>query len=280
MACWRASPRSLRPRSATAVLANLRALLAASLQVAGGRFVTPYAFVRALKAGGVMAPASHADDAVRLLTIHGAKGLEAHAVVLLDTDTAPSAADTMGVLVDWPAEAAQPDAFFFVSSEARPPVCAQATLDTERGQRQREELNALYVAMTRARDTLVVSSIEPHRAAPGSWWQRLVGCAAPQVVASPALCRYLVAVAAALPQIRAPDAARSCRCLRPRFAVAQIGEREGTADDLRCGPDRQGHAPSAGMGQHRRAATQAVRREFALDAGAGAARCATWRAAS
>ncbi|MHB1248817.1 MAG: PD-(D/E)XK nuclease family protein, partial [Polaromonas sp.] len=40
--------------------------------------------------------------------------------------------------------------------------------------RKREELNALYVAMTRARGTLVISSIEPHRATTDSWWQRLL----------------------------------------------------------------------------------------------------------
>ena len=40
-------------------------------------------------------------------------------------------------------------------------------------ERQREELNALYVALTRARHTLAISSIEPYRAAERSWWQRL-----------------------------------------------------------------------------------------------------------
>ncbi len=168
--------------SREAVLSNLRALLAAALEVAGGRFVTPYAFVRALKAGAVMAPATVVDDAVRLLTVHGAKGLEAGVVLLLDTDTPPRAAETMGVLVDWPAEAAQPSKFFFLRSEARPPVCAVPTRDTEWLQRQREELNALYVAMTRARDTLVLSCIAAHREAPGSWWQRLVELAQPTAV--------------------------------------------------------------------------------------------------
>ena len=45
------------PTQRDAVLANLRALLEATLQVGGGRYATPYAFVRALKAGGVQAPA-------------------------------------------------------------------------------------------------------------------------------------------------------------------------------------------------------------------------------
>ena len=163
-----------------AVLSNLRALLSAALQVDGGRYATPYAFVRALKAGGLQAPAAVNPGAVRLLTIHGAKGLEAEAVLLLDTDTAPRNADSMSVLVDWPGTAAAPVKFVFLTSESRPPVCALKALQEELAARQREELNALYVAMTRAKTTLAVSSIEPYREAPHSWWQRVCEVAQPQ----------------------------------------------------------------------------------------------------
>jgi len=156
-----------------AVLANLRALLGVSLQLGGGRFATPYTFVRALKAGGVQAPAAVLDDAVRLLTIHGAKGLEAQAVLLLDTDTSPRNSDTMSVLVDWPGEAAVPRKFIFLASESRPPACAANTLQIEVTERQREELNALYVAITRAKHTLAISSIEPAKLPERSWWARL-----------------------------------------------------------------------------------------------------------
>lgn len=156
-----------------AVLANLSALLAVSLQLDGGRFATPYAFVRALKSGGVLAPATVNPQALRLLTVHGAKGLEAQLVLLLDTDTPERNADTMGVLIDWPGEAAWPSKFVFLASESQPPACSMATLATERLERQREELNALYVALTRARRTLAISSIAPYRSAERSWWQRL-----------------------------------------------------------------------------------------------------------
>lgn len=164
-----ASPAALRTR----VVANLRALLAAALQVDGGRFLTPYALVRALKAGSTRAPAMASTNAVRLLTVHGAKGLEAPVVLLLDTDAAPAPAETMGVLVDWPGEAEAPERFTFLAREKQPPLCNAAALQAEQLARQREELNTLYVAMTRARQTLVMSSIEPHRAGGHSWWQRL-----------------------------------------------------------------------------------------------------------
>ena len=161
------------PSQRDTVLANLRAVLGVSLQLGGGRYATPYAFVRALKAGGVLAPPVVASQAVRLLTVHGAKGLEAHTVLLLDTDSPERKAETMGVLVDWPGESPAPVRFVFLASESQPPACAVDALSAERREREREELNTLYVAMTRARHTLAVSSIEPYQASGRSWWSRL-----------------------------------------------------------------------------------------------------------
>ncbi|APW38390.1 DNA helicase UvrD [Rhodoferax koreense] len=155
------------------VLANLRALLGTALQLDGARYATPYGLVRALKAGGVKAPVSADVNAVRLLTVHGAKGLEARLVLLLDTDAAASKAETMGVLVEWPGEAAAPERLVFLASETRPPACTVAAVRTEQAARQREELNAMYVAMTRARQMLAISSVQPRHAVEGSWWQRL-----------------------------------------------------------------------------------------------------------
>ena len=156
-----------------AVQANLRALLAASLQHDGGRYLTPYAFVRAMKKGGVRAPGRADAQAVRMLTVHGAKGLEADCVLLLDTDTRPQKAETMGVLVDWPGEQTVPSAFVFLASESNPPPSAEAALAAEQQARSREELNMLYVAMTRAKHCLALSSVLPGNSAPGSWWNRL-----------------------------------------------------------------------------------------------------------
>ena len=156
-----------------AVLGNLRALLGVALALDGGRFATPYSLVRALKAGGLLAPLSLQPNAVRLLTIHGAKGLEAEAVLLLDTDTVDRNPDSMTVLIDWPGQSPAPEKFVFLVSEKRPPICAQAVLAQEQMARGREELNALYVAMTRARSMLVISSVAPHRETTHSWWQRL-----------------------------------------------------------------------------------------------------------
>ena len=155
------------------VLANLRALLACALQQDGGRYLTPYAFVRAMKKGGMAAPGRADAQAVRLLTVHGAKGLEAHSVLLLDTDARGKKAETMAVLVDWPGEQALPRRFIFLASESRPPASAQDTLAAEMTERQREELNTLYVAVTRAKQCLALSCVQASGANPDSWWARL-----------------------------------------------------------------------------------------------------------
>ncbi len=165
------------------VLVRLRALLSAVLELDGARYATPYGVVRALKAGGLGSPAVVADaeqgGAVRLLTVHGAKGLEASVVVVLDTDAPPAAADNMTVLVDWPGEAPAPEQFVFLTSETRPAPSARDLVLREQTARQREELNGLYVALTRARHRLVLSSAQPYRDSGRSWWKRVQPLCAP-----------------------------------------------------------------------------------------------------
>jgi ATP-dependent helicase/nuclease subunit A len=173
--CVAAAPTTLRDLTRV----NLQALLVAALQVDGARYATPYAFVRALRAGGAPAPVQAESDAVQLLTVHGAKGLQARLVLLLDTDAPQQRAQTMSVLLDWPGEDAAPRSLIFLASESRVPPSARVALERELRERQREELNALYVALTRTKQRLVLSSVQPHQSSNGSWWQRLQpGCVA------------------------------------------------------------------------------------------------------
>ena len=165
-----AVPAEQRPMALDAI----DAVLAQSLMLDGARYATPYGFVRALKRRVVKALAPLRADAVRLMTIHGAKGLEADTVFVMDADPeAPRTAMTT-LLIDWPVESERPARCAFVYSEARCPPSLAGLLAVEMQAREREAMNALYVAMTRARHRLVFSATAPLLPGAGaSWWQRL-----------------------------------------------------------------------------------------------------------
>ena len=164
---------------------TLDALLWQSLQLDGGRHATPYGFVRALKRRPLTLPASAAPGTVQLMTIHGAKGLEAENVFLVDGLPEPPRPATASLLVDWPADADAPRRCAFLASEARCPPSLRVLLEEERAGRQREELNGLYVAITRAKRRLVVSATQPHGSPPQPGpWQRLADAGVPEWPAS------------------------------------------------------------------------------------------------
>ena len=58
---------------------------------------------------------------MQLLTVHGAKGLEARVVFVMDADPEAAGAETATLLVDWPVDAEHPRRCAFVYSEARCP---------------------------------------------------------------------------------------------------------------------------------------------------------------
>lgn len=152
----------------------VEALLALALELDGGRYAGLYGFVRALKSRALKLAAPAEPDAVQLLTVHGAKGLEAKVVILMDAEAGPARAESMALAISWPVLEAVPRTVAFLVSEAKPPPSLQALLDDEKDQRQREELNALYVAMTRARHRLLLSRTPAKRqASSGTWWTRV-----------------------------------------------------------------------------------------------------------
>ena len=149
------------------VLANLDGFLNLSLALSGGRYPSLPRFLDELrelrrKAGqdGPDEPPAAAGDAVRLSTIHGAKGLEAPVVFLIKADQTGGGDSPYGVVLDWPPEADAPAHFsLHGSAEWRGPG-RDDLFTQERQQAERERLNLLYVAMTRARQALFISGVE------------------------------------------------------------------------------------------------------------------------
>ena len=200
------------PEQRHAALDAIDAVLGQALMLDGARYATPYAFVRSLKRRILKAPSPARPDAVRLMTIHGAKGLEADTVFIMDADPEAPRTELTTLLVDWPVESERPVRCAFVYSEARCPPSLAVLLAGEQQAREREAMNALYVAMTRARHRLVVSATAPQQPVAGpSWWQRLEPVATPwrpQATGSTGAGQRIAAAGArllTLPVWRRPD---------------------------------------------------------------------------
>ena len=119
-----------------------------------------------------------ARDEVRVMTVHGAKGLEAPIVILADTTTPPAGPSHPPRLLPLPAErragrAGAPGlgAAQKATTSARWPRRAQAAL----GEARDEYRRLLYVAMTRAADRLIVCGVDGENKRPEGCWYDLVG---------------------------------------------------------------------------------------------------------
>ena len=176
--------RAVSDAAAAGVEANLRALLLLALDVDGGRYPSLSRFIDELRdlrdADANDAPDEGEITAhetglgrVRILTIHGAKGLEAPIVWLLGANDAPRGGEAWDVIVDWPPAEAAPSHFSFFGRKDERGAARQPMFDAEAAAAKREELNLLYVAVTRARQVFIASGIENARAKDGTPYRLL-----------------------------------------------------------------------------------------------------------
>ena len=100
---------------------------------------------------------------VRVMTVHGAKGLEAPVVILPDTTTKATAMGGPLLQAD--------EGFLWSARKADDDEAAAAARQARTDAADRESLRLLYVALTRARDRLIVCGAAPGRpsAYAGSW---------------------------------------------------------------------------------------------------------------
>ncbi|MBV6476365.1 MAG: ATP-dependent helicase/nuclease subunit A [Rhodocyclaceae bacterium] len=171
------------------VAANLEAFIALALRLDAGRYPSLPRFLDELARLGAAADeeapdegaiqAEAAGDRVRLLTIHGAKGLEAPVVWLVDAHNTHQPAEAWSLLLDWPPDAEKPSHLSVLGRKEDCGMRRAALTQAEAAFAEREELNLLYVALTRARQYFFASGIAPARASTKiSSWERIAAALA------------------------------------------------------------------------------------------------------
>jgi ATP-dependent helicase/nuclease subunit A len=146
------------------VTANLHAFMEIALSVDAGRYPSLPRFLqelRELRDSNDDAPnegkLGTAGDAVRIYTVHESKGLEAPIVWLLDANAEKKNRDGNDVLLAWSPHEERPAHFSLYTDQASRGKKRAPLFELDAAQQAREEMNLLYVAMTRAQQALIVS---------------------------------------------------------------------------------------------------------------------------
>jgi ATP-dependent helicase/nuclease subunit A len=127
-------------------------------------------------------------DEVRVMTVHGAKGLEAPVVILADTCAAPNGRHDPALLMLDVAEGGQTlQVPVWATRKGDDPQPVAARRQTHRDEAQEEYNRLLYVAMTRAGDRLYVTGFHGTREPSAtSWYMMIKAALAPSLVEEPA----------------------------------------------------------------------------------------------
>lgn len=174
-------PSAVEPAQRDVAHANLCAMLGLALDVDAGRYPSLARFLSRLRGfdsledrEGPSEGRAEAVDAIRLMTIHGAKGLEADLVVLADAH-GRGQSDGKRLHVDWSPELPRPSHVSFVFGGPLSGCARRESFEREDALREREDLNLLYVALTRAKHGVIVSGTRNRQSPKSSWHTFLDG---------------------------------------------------------------------------------------------------------
>jgi ATP-dependent helicase/nuclease subunit A len=155
---------SVPPAQKQRVRANLQRFHELSLELDSGRYPSLSHFLHYLRSIRQYKDArpdepvvAHGQSRVSLMTIHASKGLESPVVILADCDNQGGHKNAYTALVDWPADSQKPVRFQLITSKDSIDAITKAVLNNKEEAQKREELNLLYVAVTRARQYLLVT---------------------------------------------------------------------------------------------------------------------------
>jgi ATP-dependent helicase/nuclease subunit A len=164
----------------SAVEANLHAFMELALKVQGGRYPSLPKFLEELRglreAAEEESPSEGTPDAgldaVHIHTVHGAKGLERPIVCLIDAHRRDNHRDSYDVLVDWVPGTPAPRHFSLYTVKGERGAARAPYFEQQQAFAETENLNLLYVAITRAKQYLLVSG-SGDETLKGTWYDTL-----------------------------------------------------------------------------------------------------------
>jgi ATP-dependent helicase/nuclease subunit A len=162
------------------VRANLTRFLELALEVDSGRYPSIGNFLSRLKTlrdqpqnGLDEVAALDVQAKVHIMTIHASKGMEAPVVFVADATNAQSAPKAYQSIVEWPAGKRHPQHLLLAPPKKQQDDLVQALLEHNQRGETKEDSNLLYVALTRAKQCLIVSGSEPSRGNHLGWYGQI-----------------------------------------------------------------------------------------------------------
>lgn len=152
------------------VLTNLQRMITLALEIDSGRYPSLTHFLMRLEtlehakdgAPDEPKPDSHT-NAVQIHTIHDSKGLEAPVIFYADLAAAEQKDKAWNSIVDWPAESDRPLHFILQVPKEKLDSRTQKLINRRQSIQDHEKGNLIYVALTRARQMLILSASKNSR---------------------------------------------------------------------------------------------------------------------
>jgi ATP-dependent helicase/nuclease subunit A len=176
-----AAPNNLRMQ----MVGNIEAFIELSLSLEAGRYPSVPKFIDALKELKKGKEQDAPDealvdvnvDAVQILTVHAAKGLEAAVVIVLDSNSFKPPDESYDILCAWPVGKSIPQHFSVYGKKSQRGCVRDKLFLEEEKLKEEENWNLLYVAFTRAKHVLILSGVADNKKENGinedSWYGRM-----------------------------------------------------------------------------------------------------------
>ncbi len=169
----KAFPASLTQR----LHANFSYFIDMALELDSGRYPSLHYFSYYLKSlyhsnndAPDLPPSDEVPNRVTVMTIHASKGLEASVVFIADSTNDRTRSHSHEIIVHWPADKSKPTDFFIAHRNDINVPWIETLHQQHKMAESREQLNLLYVAMTRARQYLFLSGTLPAKGKNLGWY--------------------------------------------------------------------------------------------------------------